>query len=96
MSKRGMKPQRAVKLKAEKGLEITKLQRLRVAKGLSQNDLAAISGIPIRRIQHYEQLARPIDGARIETLCDLCLALDCKLEDLIESKSIIAKLRKTK
>ena len=96
MLKRGMKPQQAAQFNALNGLEITKLKQLRVAKGLSQNDLAAISGIPVRRIQHYEQQVRPIDGARLETLCDLALALDCKVEDLIENKNVIAKLRMTK
>ena len=96
MSKRGMKPQQAAKIRIKKGLNSTKLQRLRVAKGLSQSELSAISGIPIRRIQHYEQQVRPIDSARLDTLCDLCLALNCKIEDLLESKQVIEKLRMTK
>lgn len=94
--KKGMKPQQAAKIREKNGLKPIKLQRLRVAKGLSQSELAAITNIPVRRIQHYEQRVRPIDGARMDTLCDLALALDCKLEDLLEEKTTIAKLRMTK
>ena len=96
MSKGGMAPKQAISLRAKKGLKITKLQKIRVSKNLSQSELAALSGVPVRRIQNYEQLARPIEGARIDTLCDLCLALDCKMEDLIEDKNVIAKIRLTK
>ena len=96
MNKRGMKPQQAAKIRAKKGLKATKLQRLRVARGLSQNDLAAMTGISAGRISHYEQEIRRIDGARLDTLLAFCLALDCKLEDLVESKELIAKLRMTK
>ncbi len=96
MSKRGMKPQQAAKLRARQGIEPTKLQRLRVKRGISQSELSALSGIPIRRIQHYEQRVRPIDGARLETLCALCLALGCKLEDVLERKAVIERLRLVK
>lgn len=96
MGERGMSPTQAAKFFAQDGKEPTKLKRLRVAKGFSQSELAAISGIPVRRIQHYEQRKRLIDGARIETLCNLALALDCGIEDIIESKSIIEKMRMTK
>lgn len=93
MSKRGMKPQQAAKLRAKQGLKTTKLQKLRVAKGLSQSELSAITGVAVRRIQHYEQQVSPIEGARLDTLCALCVALDCTLDDVLENKDIIAKLR---
>ena len=96
MNRRGMKPEQAAKLREQKGLTMTKLQKLRVAKGLSQSQLAAISGVPLRRLQDYEQSTRRIDGARLDALCSLSIALDCKLEDLIENKELITKLRLTK
>ena len=96
MGERGMTPTQAAKLLALQGEKFTKLKQLRIAKGYSQSELAAVSGVPVRRIQHYEQRVRPINGARLDTLCDLAIALDCKIEDLIESKDIIAKLRMTK
>ena len=96
MTKKGMTPQKAAKIRASKGLASTKLQRLRVAKKYSQNDLAEISGISARRIQHYEQRVRPIDSARLDTLCRLCIALECKIEDIIENKDLAEKIKMVK
>lgn len=96
MVKRGITPQQAKKIRDEKGIEETKLEKLRVKKGLSQSSLAAISGVTKRAIQTYEQQSRPIDRARLDTLCRLCLALDCKIEDIIEDKELIEKYRLSK
>ena len=96
MTKRGISPQQAKDIRAEKGIEETKLQKLRVKKGLSQSSLAAISGVPKRTIQCYEQQTRPIDGARLNSLCDIGLALGCKIEDILESKTLIEKFRLSK
>lgn len=93
MGKRGMTPRQAAKLNGE---NMTKLKRVRVAKGYSQSELAALSGIPVKRIQHYEQRVRPIDSARLDTLCSLCVALGCKLEDVLERKAVIERLRLVK
>lgn len=96
MGERGITPEQAKKIREAKGIEETKLQKLRVKKGLSQGELAAVSNVKKRSIQCYEQETRSIDNARLETLCDLSIALDCKIEDLLESKELITKLRMTK
>lgn len=96
MRKRGMSPTQARKKRLEKGMTETKLQKLRVKKGLSQTELAAISGVPMRRIQKYEQQVVSIDSAKLNALCALSLALDCKIEDILESKSLIDKFRLAK
>ncbi len=96
MGKRGMTPTQARRKRLEMGLPETKLQKLRVKKGYSQTELAAISGVPMRRIQKYEQQVVPIDGAKLNTLCALSLALDCKIEDMLENKSLIEKFRLAK
>ena len=93
MKKRGISPAQAKKIRAAKGLEDTKLQKLRVEKGLSQTALAAKSGVTRRAIESYEQRIRPIDSARLDTLCRLCFALDCKIEDILESKELIEKFK---
>lgn len=96
MTKRGIDPKTAQKIRSEKGIEDTKLQKLRVKKGLSQNDLSVISGVTKRAIQCYEQQTRIIDNASLEKLCDLCLALDCSIEDILENEKLIAKYRLVK
>lgn len=94
--KRGMTPIQASKLRAEKGIEETKLQKLRVAKDMSQSDLADMSGVPLRRIQYYEQYKGTIDSARLEALCALCDALGCKIDDILESRTLIRHYKKIK
>lgn len=97
MRKRGITPEQAKKIREAKGLRDTKLQKLRTEKGLSQNELSVISGITRRTLQAYEQNSeRKIDNARLEALCDLCIALDCKIEDILEDKSLISKYRLVK
>lgn len=96
MTKRGMTPQQAAELRAKKGIEETKLQKIRVKRGLSQSELAKIADMPVRRIQLYENNIEAINGARLETLCNLCIALNCKISDILESKELAEKLKKTK
>lgn len=74
----------------------TRLQKARLDKGYSQSELAIASGIPLRRIQHYEQQSRPIERARLDTLCALCIALDCGIEDILDEKETIAKYKMVK
>lgn len=62
----------------------TKLKKIREAAGLSQNDLAAKSGVSLRSIQMYEQRNNDIDKAQGHTLYKLSMALGCDVEDLME------------
>ena len=96
MNKRGISPEQAQKIRESKGLEDTNLQRLRVEKGLSQTALSAKSGVTRRTIECYEQRTRAIDNARLDTLCRLSFALDCKIGDILESKELIEKYKLAK
>ena len=62
----------------------TALTRLRTASGLSQNELAVLSGVSVRIIQAYEQRMRDINKAQVSTVAQLAHALDCNLTDLME------------
>ena len=79
---------------------MSKLQELRKAKGMSQNDLAIASGIKKRTIQDYEQLENDfkhrakIDGAGLDKLVPLALALGCKISDLLEDSELIEQCQK--
>lgn len=96
MKSRGITPEIAQKIRAASGKKETNLQRIRVQRGLSQQALAELSGVTKRAIEVYEQRHRDIDGAKIQTLCDLCLALDCGIEDILENEQAIEKYRKVK
>ena len=73
---------------------MTKLQEMRQAAGLSQSQLAEKAGIKIRPIQAYEQGWRNLEGASIEVLLKFCVALNCKLEDIIDSEKCLELLKK--
>lgn len=60
------------------------LKELRLKRGLSQTELAKISGVPLRSIKAYEQEATKIQKAQAETLYLLARALDCHIEELLK------------
>ena len=72
-----------------------KLQQIRKNKNLSQSQLAKSAGISTQVLQRYEMGFRNIDGAKLETLCNLAIALDCKLSDIIEDAGLIEKVQQT-
>lgn len=96
MTKRGISVEEAKRIREAKGLEPTKLQKIRTKKGYSQKQLSVVSGVSLRAIQCYEQRIRDIDGAHFDALCSLCIALDCKIEDIIENEKLIEKYRLAK
>ena len=62
----------------------TNLKRIRKYAGLSQSELAALSKVPLRQIQLFEQRQRDINKTQAITLLRLSKALGCKSEDLME------------
>jgi len=62
----------------------TNLKILRQKAGLSQRELAELSGIPVRTIQQYEQQRKNINKAQAEYLVILAKVLCCEVGDLIE------------
>lgn len=70
------------------------LQKLRTNKGLSQKQLAELSGINLRVIQHYEQGSHNLNHARIDTIMRLAIALDCKIMDLIDNTEFLELIKK--
>lgn len=62
----------------------TNLKRIRQKAGLSQSELANLSGVPLRTIQQYEQRQKNINKARVEYLVTLSKTLCCEIEALIE------------
>ena len=72
------------------------LQERRRAKGITQKELAEMSGISQRNIQHYEAGYRDLDGAKLETLSKLALALDCHITDILNSDELKKIFQKAK
>lgn len=61
-----------------------RLKTLRKKRKLTQEQLAALSGVNLRSIRSYEQQDNEIGKAGGETLQALAQTLDCRIEDLLE------------
>lgn len=73
---------------------MTKLKSKRVEAGMSQSQLAERAGLNVRTLQHYEQASKPFDHARIDTILKVCIALSCKIEDVLENQDYIDLMKK--
>lgn len=62
-----------------------RLKKLRESRGLSQQELANISGVKLRSIQMYEQRVNDIDKAQAQAVFKLSRAIGCTMEDLLEN-----------
>lgn len=62
----------------------SKLQNTRMTRDMSQSQMAAAAGINPRMLQYYEQGVKDLNGAKLATLLKICLALNCKLEDILQ------------
>ena len=61
-----------------------RLKKLRESRGLSQSELAKLSGVSLRSIQMYEQRVNDIDKAQAQTVYKLSRMIGCEMEDLLE------------
>lgn len=65
---------------------MNKLKEKRMQRKLSQSQLAKASGVSLRMLQKYEQGDRDIKKAQAETVYKLAKALNCKMEELIDTQ----------
>ena len=71
-----------------------KLKEKRQAAGFSQSQFAEKIGMSLRTLQHYEQGSKNFDHARIDTILKVCIALNCRPEDIIENQEYIDLIKK--
>lgn len=69
-----------------------KLQAVRQSRGLSQSQLAQKADINRRTLQDYEQGNKDLNSAKLETILRLCIALQCKMIDIINSPDMVELL----
>ena len=71
------------------------LQDVRKASGLSQSQLASAADVKPRMLQNYEQGKQAdINNAKLSTILKLCLALDCRLSDILDDPDTLDLLQK--
>jgi len=73
----------AVSIVADTLHPVAVLKGLREERGMSQSDLALLSGVPIRSIRAYEQGSVELCKAQGDTLYSLAKALGCSVDTLI-------------
>ena len=66
----------------------SKLKRIRVSAGMTQNELSALSGINIKSIAAYEQDPQKINKASSESVYNISDCLGCSMEDIMELELI--------
>lgn len=71
-----------------------KLRSLRKDRGLSQQGLANISGVPLRVIQSHEYGQRVVEHARLSTLVKLATALGCRFYDLLDDERLVEQIKR--
>ena len=97
MSKKGMTPAKAEEVRKRMGYgEDSKIKQMRIKKGLSQSELAAVAGLPAGTIRRYEQEKGKIDRATFSNICRICNALNCKITDILEDDKLISRYNKIK
>ena len=67
----------------------TKLKALRIEKGMTQAQLADAANINMRVLQHYEQGTKSFDSARLDVILKVCIALNCKMSDILDNENNI-------
>lgn len=65
---------------------MTRLQAVRIKKGITQQNLSIWTKIPLRTIQNLEQGHNKIDSLKIKSLLSLCRELECYPEDILEDE----------
>ena len=79
-------PRTTNKTQKEQPQTTKNLKQIRQSRGLTQSQLAEKSGVNVRMIQYYEQGYKDINTAEVMTVYKLATALNCTVENLIETK----------
>lgn len=66
----------------------SKLKRIRVSRGFTQQELSDLSGINIKSIAVYEQIPEKMNKASLESAANLADCLGCTIEDLLEKEHL--------
>lgn len=70
------------------------MKKIRESKNISQEQLAAETGLSIQLIRLYEQHPVRINNAKLISLIKIAKVLNCKLVDLIEDKDLRSDFEK--
>jgi transcriptional regulator with XRE-family HTH domain len=66
----------------------SKLKKMRTSKGMTQSELANLSGINKKSIASYEQNPEKINKVSVEKIIILSDCLGCEVSDIVETELI--------
>jgi len=64
------------------------LKLARIRAGISQKELAALSGVPVKTIGNLEQGQRNINRCRVDIVYRLASSLGCDMLDILDFKNL--------
>lgn len=64
----------------------SKLKKVRMASGMTQQELSELSGVNIKSISAYEQTPNKINKASVETIFSIAECLNCDIKDIVETE----------
>lgn len=67
------------------------LKEEREKKGLTQKELSAKANINLSNIRAYEQGTRNINNISISNMINLCVALDCDINNILTDETLKLK-----
>ena len=73
---------------------MSNLKNIRQSKGWTQQELYNHSNVSINMIVKYENGQRDIDGAGLDILTKLAIALNVKIIDILEDEKLISNVVK--
>lgn len=73
---------------------MSNLKNIRQSKGWTQQELSNHSNVSINMIVKYENGQRDIDGAGLDILTKLAIALNVKIIDILEDEKLISNVVK--
>ena len=71
-----------------------KLKKARQEKDLSQQKMAKATGVSLSACRSYEQGKRDLNAARLDIILRFCLALECKMEDVLTDPGLLELLKR--
>ena len=69
------------------------LQERRLELGMTQTELSEKSGVPLAVIRGFEQGARSVNRAQIDTLVNLCFALELRISEVLDDQDLKVKCK---
>ena len=73
--------------------KVSNLEQVRVSRGMTRAMLAEKSGVTLRTIYGFERFYKNIGTTEIDSALNLCIALNCRLEDILEGGDLIEKAK---